>query len=533
LNPKIGVEYGSQAGAGLTGQLRPGQQGMSALGASQPELSRTEAHLVDAARGGDERAFGELYERYGRGIFAYVLGMVRDHSRAEDIVQDVFVSALRRMRSSDQAISFKPWIYEIAKNACIDEFRRVRRSREVPIEHGGEERLLSAAPSPDTCFERGQQLATLHGAFRGLSARQHTVMVLRELEGLTYAEIAARTEMSVSMVESTLLRARRRLGEEYDDIASGRRCQQVHAVVDAGGQAAVNALGVRERRRFARHVAHCQPCALYVHTAGVAAPETGLPAVAKKIAGLLPFPIARWSWPWGSHARSGSHASGLMRSARRAAQVAHPSASVGATPATVATMAAVVIAGGGAAVGLLTPGQAAPTHRGPATISARPTAATRAVRPAPPRRVSRPLGSVSRTSGPSSSATRSGTSRTTHGAANTSSASTPAGAAPTQSSVPTSQSSSPSTPSTQLPIPVPASPLPGAKPLLHSVTSPLQKVVKQLPSPLPKAVKKLPGVVPKLPLPVPPGGLGLPKTLGGAPKTLDALPKTLGGDSGL
>src|SRR5437764_9107625 len=148
---------------------------MSALGASQPELSRTEAHLVDAARDGDERAFGELYERYGRRIFAYVLGMVGDHGRAEDIAQDVFVSALRRMRSSDRAISFKPWIYEIAKNACIDEFRRNQRAREVSIEQGTGEYLVAATPSPDSCFEQRQNLNALHGAFGGLSERQHRV----------------------------------------------------------------------------------------------------------------------------------------------------------------------------------------------------------------------------------------------------------------------------------------------------------------------------------------------------------------------
>src|SRR5438045_9278232 len=125
---------------------------MSALGAPQAEFSGTEADLVDAVKEGDERAFGELYERYGRRIFAYVLGMVGDHGRAEDIAQDVFVSALRRMRSSDRAISFKPWIYEIAKNACIDEFRRNQRAREVSIEQGTGEYLDAATPSPDSCF---------------------------------------------------------------------------------------------------------------------------------------------------------------------------------------------------------------------------------------------------------------------------------------------------------------------------------------------------------------------------------------------
>ncbi len=497
---------------------------MSALGASQPEHSRTEALLVEAARGGDERAFGELYERYRRRIFSYVLSIVRDPGRAEDIAQEVFVSALRRMRSSDRAISFKPWIYEIAKNAGIDELRRVARTREVSIEQGSGEQLASAEPSPVTSFERGQQLAILNGAFRGLSERQHKVMVLRELEGLSYTEIAARTGMTVPMVESALLRARRRLSQEYDEIATGRRCQQVHAVVDTGGQAAVDALGLREHRRFARHVAHCQPCARYVHLAGVSPPETGMPAVAKKIAGLLPFPIARWSLPGGRHSGSGSRASSLLRPARRAAQFAHPGASVGAVPATVATMAAVVIAGGGAAVGLLETAHAAPIQRGPATISARPTAVKRAIRAAPSRRTTGQAASVSRTSRGSGAATRSstGTSQARHGASNTSAApaATPPGT-PATSTRPTTPSTSLSTPSVHLPVTVPTVPVvPAAKRLLHSVTSPVRKVVKKLPVPKPPVPKppvpKLP--VPKLPVPKLPGGLGLPS------KSLSNLP---------
>ena len=70
---------------------------------------------------------------YHRRIAAYIFGMVRDHGRAEDLTQEVFVSALRRMRATDRPIAFKPWVYEIAKNACIDDFRRARRAREVPI----------------------------------------------------------------------------------------------------------------------------------------------------------------------------------------------------------------------------------------------------------------------------------------------------------------------------------------------------------------------------------------------------------------
>src|SRR5688500_16934047 len=86
--------------------------------------------LVAAVRRGDDRAFEALYARYQRRIQAYIMGMVKDHGRAEDITQEVFVSALRRMRETERPIAFKPWIYEIAKNACIDQFRRSRRAEE-------------------------------------------------------------------------------------------------------------------------------------------------------------------------------------------------------------------------------------------------------------------------------------------------------------------------------------------------------------------------------------------------------------------
>src|SRR5918998_94910 len=91
---------------------------------------RTDHQLVNAVRAGDDRAFEQLYTRYQRRIAAYVCGMVKDYGRAEDITQDVFVSALRRMRQTERPIAFKPWIYEIAKNACIDAYRRTPRAQE-------------------------------------------------------------------------------------------------------------------------------------------------------------------------------------------------------------------------------------------------------------------------------------------------------------------------------------------------------------------------------------------------------------------
>src|SRR3954468_3440277 len=257
----------------------------------------SDQRLVAAVRAGDDRAFEALYQRYQRRIYAYVLGMVKDHGRAEDVTQEIFVSALRRMRATDRPIAFKPWVYEIAKNACIDACRRSRRAEEISYdaEEGlapsDQSRLCASGPSPEAAVSAKHDLETLCGAFGGLSESHHQILVLRELEGLTYEEIGERMGMTRPAVESTLFRARRRLTEEYDELVSGARCMRVQSIIAA---AASGAVGVRDSRRLSRHLAHCQPCRREALAAGL---DRGLlvrrPAAKRAVergAGLLPFP---------------------------------------------------------------------------------------------------------------------------------------------------------------------------------------------------------------------------------------------------
>src|SRR5436305_6783225 len=133
-----------------------------------PSTTCTEHELVAAVRRGDDRAFEVLFSRYERRITAYVAGMVGDHARAEDITQDVFISALRRIRETQRPIAFKPWIYEIAKNASIDEFRRARRSQEVSFEDDdgfsyAARNVYVHAPPPQAAIESKQRLDDLCG----------------------------------------------------------------------------------------------------------------------------------------------------------------------------------------------------------------------------------------------------------------------------------------------------------------------------------------------------------------------------------
>jgi RNA polymerase sigma factor (sigma-70 family) len=253
--------------------------------------------LVACVRAGDDRAFEQLYLRYQRRIAAYVYGMVHDHQRAEDITQDVFISALRRMRATDARLAFKPWIYEIAKNACIDAFRRSKRAEEVSydVEDGAERlHLTSNGPTPDAAVDTRMSLDHLRGAFGGLSEAHHQILVMRELEGLSYRQIGERLGMSRPSVESTLFRARRRLSEEYEELVSGERCRRIQGIIAGatGGQ-----VGTRDERKMARHVSHCQPCRRAALVAGFDA-DALMPkrTVREKIAALLPVPafLKRW-----------------------------------------------------------------------------------------------------------------------------------------------------------------------------------------------------------------------------------------------
>jgi RNA polymerase sigma factor (sigma-70 family) len=341
--------------------------------------ARSEHDLVAATRDGDDHAFAELYSRYRERIASFVVSKVHDHARAEDIAQEVFISALRRLRATDQPIVFKPWIYEIAKNACIDEFRRTRRAREVSLdadeESGGDRRaLLSLAPSPPAAIESKQSLDDLQGAFGVLSENHHKLLVMRELEGLSYTEIGARTGMSRQMVESTLFRARRKLTEEYDEIASGRRCQQVQALIEEGRAQSARACGVRQRRQLTRHLAYCQACRRKARLAGVDESFVKPRSIAAKIGALLPFPL--WRWPWGG-AKAAKRSSrsltkaGSAKSAAGAAGSVAPGLSLGPAALTAAALAVAGV-GAGAVAGL---GSA--KHPTRPAITARPASSTR------------------------------------------------------------------------------------------------------------------------------------------------------------
>ena len=182
----------------------------------------SDAQLIAAVRRGNDHAFEQLYRRYSAAIARFVTARVRDRGRAEDLVQEIFLSALRRLRATETDITFRPWIFEIAKNAAIDHYRRTSRAEEVSI-HADDAlrpsdqlRLVGRAHMrPENAILHKERFDQLRDAFAGLSTNHHRVLVLRELEGLSYREIAQEMDMTRPAVESALFRARRRLQQEY------------------------------------------------------------------------------------------------------------------------------------------------------------------------------------------------------------------------------------------------------------------------------------------------------------------------------
>ena len=256
------------------------------------EQEATDGALVEAVRAGDDTAFEELYRRYQRRIGAFVYGYVRDEGRAEDVTQEAFMSALRRMRETDSEIAFRPWIYEIARNAAIDLHRRNSRAQEVSISSedelpSGDELRLVGRGAPESALVDKERIENLRGAFDELSESHHRILVLRELEGLSYREIASRMDLTAPAVESTLFRARRRLEHEYSELDTGRRCRSMRSVI---AQLAEGVDLPRERSKLERHATRCSRCRRRARELGIEPMQRERVGIVSRAAAFLPLP---------------------------------------------------------------------------------------------------------------------------------------------------------------------------------------------------------------------------------------------------
>jgi RNA polymerase sigma-70 factor (ECF subfamily) len=188
-------------------------------------LEETDVNLVKRTRNGDRQAFNELVTRYQRRLFGVCFAMVRNHDDAMDLVQESFVRAYRNLDRFEGNSTFYTWIYRIAKNVCIDHLRKVQRQRTVDYDDAvgrDEESDGSILPprldvNPAHILGRKELMEKIENAINDLSPKHREIILLREVEGMAYSEIAEVLSISIGTVMSRLFFARKNLQSALAD----------------------------------------------------------------------------------------------------------------------------------------------------------------------------------------------------------------------------------------------------------------------------------------------------------------------------
>lgn len=219
---------------------------------------RSDRSLVRAAQAGKRDAAAQLIERYYPRVKSFVTYLTASKGNAEDLTQEVFARALAALPRFNGTYRFEPWLLRIARNLCIDESRRSsnRAAPTDPIELPSLERVAETEDNVWGRVSSGLATQLVHEALQTLPPRQRTALVLREIEGMSYADIAQVLGGSERVVEGILRRARARFrleiakAEEVEDQRA--TCKRVlRAIATDPATANLDA---------ARHLRRCPEC---------------------------------------------------------------------------------------------------------------------------------------------------------------------------------------------------------------------------------------------------------------------------------
>ena len=179
---------------------------------------KTDAELVASALRGAQDAYRELLKRFERPVYSLVLRMVQDPGTAEDLAQEVFVKAFRRLETFDPQWKFSSWLFKIAHNTAIDHLRR-GAPETVPLETGVEDDRRSLASvladetveNPQAAAERRDLGRSLETAIGRLRPDYRQAVLMFYLHGASYQEICEVTGQPLGTVKTNLHRARKEL----------------------------------------------------------------------------------------------------------------------------------------------------------------------------------------------------------------------------------------------------------------------------------------------------------------------------------
>ncbi|MBI3726009.1 sigma-70 family RNA polymerase sigma factor [bacterium] len=165
---------------------------------------------------GDEKGLNEIVRRYQRPLMGYLTRIVNDVERARDLTQETFIRIFRYREAYRTTARFATWLYHIARNVARDELRA--RRRRIIVAAGNESAEQETVAEPDVLRRLADREVVVR-ALEQLSARDRALIMLRDVDGLSYDEVAEKVGLPVGTVKSGLSRARRRFRECFGEVA--------------------------------------------------------------------------------------------------------------------------------------------------------------------------------------------------------------------------------------------------------------------------------------------------------------------------
>jgi len=180
-----------------------------------PETDDIDA-LIRRCLGGDQLAWEAIVRQYRRKVFNVAYKFVGKHDEAEDLTQDIFLKIFKSLETFDRRANFQTWLISVSRNLCIDHYRSVRKERETIDRDVDTAELSAAAPgqSQIAALEQRDRVELLREALASLPKTLRTAVLMRDLQELSYHEIARELRLPEGTVKSRINRGRSELARQ-------------------------------------------------------------------------------------------------------------------------------------------------------------------------------------------------------------------------------------------------------------------------------------------------------------------------------